>query len=407
MLKKISVDQLRLGMHIRELCGPWMSHPFWRTKFVLTDPEDIRRIRNSSIKEVWINTDKGLDVDEGEGETREQVAAQVKKILEKTLDREEQPKQVTFDEEVKQAAKTCAKATDAVRSMFAELRMGKALSAGAVNGLVEEISSSLYRNPGALLSLARLKTADDYTYMHSVAVSALMVSLARQMGFNDEEVHEAGRAGLLHDVGKANIPMKVLNKPGKLTDEEFAIVKIHPEEGHRILLEAKSTSEVPLDVVLHHHEKMDGSGYPHRLVGLEISRFARMGAVCDVYDAITSNRPYKQGWDPTESIQKMTEWTGGHFDPEIFQAFVKCIGIYPTGSLVSLTSGRVGVVLDQSAKSLLTPQVKVFFSTRTKTYLKPEVVDLSRHGCLEKIVGVEDAAKWGIKNVSKYWAAPG
>ncbi|MFA7268180.1 MAG: HD-GYP domain-containing protein [Sterolibacterium sp.] len=404
MLKKINVEQVRLGMHIRELCGPWMSHPFWRTKFVITDPEDIRRLRESSIKEVWINTSKGLDVEEFE--TREQVDAKIEKELEKAVIRDEQPKQVAFDEEVKQAAKTCAKATDAVRSMFAELRMGKALSTGAVDGLVEEISTSLNRNPGALLSLARLKTADDYTYMHSVAVSALMVSLARQMELSDADVHEAGRAGLLHDVGKANIPMKVLNKPGKLTDEEFNIVKIHPEEGHRILLEARTTGEVPLDVVIHHHEKMDGTGYPHRLAGAKIGRFARMGAVCDVYDAITSNRPYKQGWDPTESIQKMTEWTGGHFDPDIFQAFVKCIGIYPTGSLVSLSSGRIGVVLDQSPNSLLTPQVKVFFSIRTKLYLKPEVVDLSRHGCMEKIVGVEDAAKWGIKNVSKYWAAP-
>ncbi|MDD5175875.1 MAG: HD-GYP domain-containing protein [Sterolibacterium sp.] len=405
MKKKINVEQVRLGMHIHELCGPWMSHPFWRTKFILRDPEDIRRLKESAIKEVWIDSAKGFDVEESESE--EEVAAKVEKVLKQASIREEQPKRVTVTEELQQAAKTCAKATDAVRSMFAELRMGKALSTGAVDGLVEEISSSLDRNPGALLSLARLKTADDYTYMHSVAVSALMVSLARQMRFNDADVHEAGRAGLLHDVGKANIPMKVLNKPGKLTDEEFYIVKGHPEEGHRILLAAKSTGEVPLDVVLHHHEKIDGSGYPHRLMDGEINHFAKMGAVCDVYDAITSNRPYKQGWDPTESIQKMTEWSGSHFDPEIFQAFVKCIGIYPTGSLVCLTSGRIGVVLDQSPKSLLTPQVKVFFSTRTKTYMvKPEVVDLSRHGCLEKIVGIEDAARWGIKNVSKYWAAP-
>lgn len=404
MLKKIRSDQLVLGMHIKELCGPWMSHPFWRTKFVLTDPEDIRRLRESSITEVWIDSEKGLDVEAGE--TREKVDAKVEKVLEPTLVREERRKTVTVTEELKEAAKTCAKATDAVKTMFGELRMGKALSAGAVDGLVEEITTSLDRNPGALLGLARLKTADDYTYMHSVAVSALMVSLAKQMKMNDREVHAAGRAGLLHDLGKANIPMKVLNKPGKLTDEEFNIVKIHPEEGHRILLEAGNKDLVALDVVIHHHEKVDGSGYPHGLYADSISQLAKMGAVCDVYDAITSNRPYKQGWDPTDSIKKMSEWTGTHFDQEIFQGFVKCIGIYPTGSLVSLTSGRIGVVLDQCPTSLLTPKVKVFFSTRTKTYLKPDIVDLAARGCLEKIVGTEDAAKWGIKNVSKYWAAP-
>ncbi|MCX7171435.1 MAG: HD-GYP domain-containing protein, partial [Proteobacteria bacterium] len=355
MRKKITVDQVRLGMHIHELCGPWMSHPFWRTKFILKDLEDIRRLKESSIKEVWIDSQLGLDVEPGE--TREEVDEKVEKVLEKANGPDERRRTITVTEELKEAAKTCAKATDAVKTMFGELRMGKALSAGAVDGLVEEITGSLDRNPGALISLARLKTADDYTYMHSVAVSALMASLAKQMEMSAREIHGAGRAGLLHDLGKANIPMKILNKPGKLTDEEFSLVKIHPEEGHRILLEGGSNDQVALDVVLHHHEKVDGSGYPHGLHDGAISRLAKMGAVCDVYDAITSNRPYKQGWDPTESIKKMSEWTGTHFDHDIFQAFVKCIGIYPTGSLVSLTSGRIGVVLDQSPKSLLTPQV--------------------------------------------------
>jgi len=210
---------------------------------------------------------------------------------------------------------------------------------------------------------------------------------------------------MLHDVGKALMPMDVLNKPGKLTNEEFTIIKNHPVEGHRLLVEGNTTRQIPLDVCLHHHEKVDGSGYPHRLKGDEITLFSKMGAVCDVYDAITSNRPYKQGWDPAESIKKMTEWSNGHFDPKVFQAFVKCIGIYPTGALVRLSSGRLAVVLDQSAKSLLTPQVKVFFSTKSQIYIPPEVVDLSRPGCPEKITGKEDPAKWGIKNLHELWAA--
>lgn len=379
-----------------------MNHPFWRTKFILTDPEDLRRLLESGITELWIDSEKGLDVDKSESE--EKVAAAVEKVLVKASVREELPKQVSLSDEVKQAAKTCAKATQAVKSMFEEIRMGNAVNAEAANELVEEISSSVTRNPGALISLARLKTIDDYTYMHSVAVCALMVALARQMGVPDNEVREAGTAGLLHDLGKALMPMEVLNKPGKLTDEEFTIIKSHPVEGHRMLVEGNTTREIPLDVCLHHHEKVDGSGYPHRLKGDEISIFAKMGAICDVYDAITSNRPYKQGWDPAESIKKMTEWSTGHFDAKIFQAFVKCIGIYPTGALVRLSSGRLGVVLDQSAKSLLTPQVKVFFSTKSQSYVPPEIVDLSRAGCPEKIVGKEDASKWGIKNLHELWA---
>jgi HD-GYP domain-containing protein (c-di-GMP phosphodiesterase class II) len=308
-------------------------------------------------------------------------------------------------EEVKRAAKICAHGKDAVVSMFQEVRMGKAISAEAAGELVDEISSSVARNPGALISLARLKTADDYTYMHSVAVCALMVALSRQLGLDDKQTRDAGMSGLLHDLGKALVPMEVLNKPGKLTDEEFRIVKSHPEAGHRLLLEGGTVGEVPLDVCLHHHEKIDGSGYPHRLKDEQISMFAKMGAVCDVYDAITSNRPYKSGWDPADSIRKMTEWTSGHFDGRIFQAFVKSIGIYPVGSLVRLSSGRLGVVAEQAEGSLLTPRIKVFFSTKSMAYIPPELIDLARPGVSEKIVAREDAEKWGIKNLDQYWAA--
>ncbi len=199
------------------------------------------------------------------------------------------------------------------------------------------------------------------------------------------------------------IPNEVLNKPGKLTDSEFATVRDHPEAGSRMLLESKQVSALVLDVCLHHHEKVDGSGYPHRLAGDQISIFARMGAVCDVYDAITSDRRYKQGWDPAESIRKMAEWKG-HFDPVVFQAFVKTVGIYPVGSLVRLESGRIGVVMEQQAKSLLTPKVKVFFSAKSKTPITQEVYDLSKMVGRDKIVSRESAEEWGFRHIDQLWS---
>jgi len=403
MLKKIAVEHLQLGMHIHEFCGSWMDHPFWRTKFVLDDPEDLRQIRACGIKEVWIDVHKGLDV---AGPTKQEAEAQIDAALERIAQPREAWQRAALAEEVQRAAKICAKGKEAVVSMFQEVRMGKAIDHAAAGALVEEISDSVLRNPGALISLARLKTADDYTYMHSVAVCALMVALARQLGLDEQSTREAGMAGLLHDLGKAVMPMEVLNKPGKLTDEEFRVIKSHPVEGHRMLVEGGAVGAIPLDVCLHHHEKVDGSGYPQGLKDAEISLFAKMGAVCDVYDAITSNRPYKAGWDPAESIRKMTEWSKGHFDERVFQAFVKSIGIYPVGSLVRLSSGRLGVVVEQSEKSLLAPRVKVFFSGKSQTYIAPEVVDLSRPGTAEKIAGREDAAKWGIKDLDRFWAAP-
>lgn len=404
MLKKISVDKLTLGMHLKEFCGSWMEHPFWRTQFVLTDPKDIEVIRASSIKEVWIDCNKGLDVAAdvptvSVAETEAQVDAELNQIAESK--REIAPTPVAV--EIERAAKICAQAKRAVTSMFQEARMGKAVNAASAQKLVEEISDSVSRNPGALISLARLKTADDYTYLHSVAVCALMIALSKQLGLDEQETRSAGIAGLLHDLGKAMMPMDVLNKPGKLTDEEFAIIKKHPEEGHK-LLDGSGADAMAFDVVLHHHEKTDGSGYPKGLKDAEISLYAKMGAVCDVYDAITSNRPYKAGWDPAESLRKMAEWANGHFDPRVFQAFVKSLGIYPIGSLVKLDSGRLGLVIEQSEKSLLTPRVKVFYSTRSHTRIKPEIIDLSRANCVEKIASREDPAKWNFPDLNELWS---
>ena len=396
MLKKISVEQLRLGMHLQDFCGAWLDHPFWRTKFVLTDAKDIQLILASPIKEVWINISKGLDIntDDASSGTIQVIAEEIPPTPPVVQ------KKTSFNDEVKRAANICAKGKEAVVSMFQEARMGLAIEAEAAAPLVEEISNSVLRNPGALISLARLKTADDYTFMHSVAVCALMIALARKLGLDEQQTRDAGMAGLLHDLGKAMIPMEILNKPGKLTDEEFDLVKTHPEEGHKLLLGGIGISEMTRDVCLHHHEKIDGSGYPKRLNGETMSLFAKMGAVCDVYDAVTSNRPYKAGWDPAESIKRMAEWKG-HFDPVVFQAFVKSLGIYPIGSFIRLESGKLGVVIEQGEQSLLKPKVRVFFSTKSQAYIKPETIDLARSP--EKIAGREDAAKWGIKDIDRYW----
>ena len=403
MLKRIKVEQLRIGMFLHEFCGSWMDHPFWRSKFKLEDPQDIQRVLASSIHEVWIDTSKGLDIEGGQAE--EETEEEIEQVLARVEVHDLIHERVSLQQEMDRAAQIVSKSHDAVNSMFQEVRMGKALNATDAMPIVEEISNSVMRNPGAVISLARLKSKDNYTYMHSVAVCALMVALARQLGMSAEDTRRAGLAGLLHDVGKMAIPFDILDKPGKLTDEEFAIIKSHPVEGHKMLLEGSGVDEVALDVCLHHHEKMDGRGYPKGLSGEQISLFARMGAVCDVYDAITSNRPYKSGWDPAESLRKMAEWSKDHFDPIIFQAFVKSLGIYPIGSLVRLASGRLGVVIDQTESSLLTPKVKVFYSTKSNARIIPEVVDLSSPAAHDKIIAREDPEQWNFPDLNSMWGA--
>ena len=292
-------------MYINEFCGSWMEHPFWKAKFVVDNDKDLQRIRDSGIDEVWIDVSKGLDLPAGRSAQSEaEVAAQVEESL-LAVAVAPAVKRVALDEEVQRAHKLCSRSKAAVVAMFSEVRMGQAIDAGHVVELVEEISASVLRHPNALISLARLKNSDEYTYMHSVAVCALMIALARQLGLAEEQVREAGMAGLLHDIGKMMIPDDILNKPGKLTDSEFDTVRSHPLAGGKILMDSQQVSAMVLDVCLHHHEKVDGSGYPHRLKGDQISLFAKMGAVCDVYDAITSDRPYKKGWGVAHSIREM------------------------------------------------------------------------------------------------------
>ena len=405
MLKKISTQQLRVGMFIHEVCGSWMDHPFWRGSFKVSDARQIAQL--SGVSEVIIDISKGLDVEDARVEVVDDVevgSEQDRAEPSPEADPDDAPsvQQCSLQQEVQRAGRVIAQSRAAMRSMFQDVRMGKAVDTEHCLPLVQEISDSVERNPGAIISLARLKTSDDYTFMHSVAVCALMVSLARQLHLSPDECREAGLAGLVHDIGKAMMPLEVLNKPGALTAEEFAIMKSHPEEGLKLLVEGKGVGPTALDVCLHHHEKVNGKGYPHGLKGDEISLFAKMGAVCDVYDAITSNRPYKAGWDPADSITKMAAWSKeGHFDERIFQAFVKSIGIYPTGSLVKLQSGRLAVVVEQGTSSLLNPVVKVFFSTKANQTITPELLDLSKS--VDQIVSRESPSAWGFRNLDQLW----
>ena len=406
MLKTIPTHQVTLGMHIHALNGAWIDHPFWKSKFVLNDPEDLKKLRASSIKEVVIDIAKGVHVKTSETATTAPAATQpAESVAEqpKTPEEKKAVARVSAAEEQVRAKKILQESKKAVTTMLNDVRMGKAVNPGTATALVEEIASSVSRNESALISLVRLKTKDDYTYMHSVAVCALMIALAKELNLNDTETKQAGMAGLLHDVGKAGIPLEVLNKPGALTDDEFTLVKLHPERGHAMLMQANILDEVVLDVCLHHHEKVNGSGYPHKLKADNISLFAKMGAVCDVYDAVTSNRPYKAGWEPGVSLHRMAQWEG-HFDDVVFKAFVRSIGIYPIGSMVKLKSGRLAVVVDQNEKSLLTPLVKVFFSTKSKTRIPVETLDLSKPSANDSIASHEDPATWGIHNMQEIWA---
>jgi HD-GYP domain-containing protein (c-di-GMP phosphodiesterase class II) len=397
MLKKVDSSQLRLGMFIHDLDCGWMEHPFVRNRFVLTREDEIHKIRSAGIRGVTIDCARGLDVDDAP--TLEESDAATEAALAAIAEKPVAPMRTTVAEEFDRAAAIRRQAAGLVKSVMQDARLGKAVELDRVAPVVENITASILRNSGALLGLSVIKNKDDYTFLHSVSVCTLLVAFSRSRKLDAETIYQAGIGGLLHDTGKALIPDHILNKPGRLTDEEFDVVRRHPKDGYDMLVRSGGIGAIPLDITLHHHERRDGSGYPDGQGEQEIGELAQMAAIVDVYDAITADRCYHKGMPAAEALRKMYEWSKFHFNPALTQEFMRCVGIYPVGTLVLLESGRLAVVVEPHETSLLTPKVNVFYSTKSQAYIKPETVDLARgmgFGGADKIVRHESPANWQV-----------
>ncbi|WP_046114807.1 HD-GYP domain-containing protein [Aquincola tertiaricarbonis] len=406
MLKRITTDQLRIGMFIQELGGSWMSHPFWRSKFLLTDEKTLAKVVESGVPDLVIDTARGLDVPAvaaAPAPAPPMVAPPAEPGAAPEPPHTVLPPVASPD--YRQAAALCDRSLVVVNTLFHEARMGNAIDAEHCVPVVQEVIDSVAQNPTTLTSLARLKTANGYAYMHAVAVCALMVSLARTMGLTPEQTREAGLAGLMLDIGKTRMPPELHDKPGRLTDAEQAQFQAHVRHGQQLLLEAGGFSEAVIDVALHHHERVDGAGYPDKLAGDRISLLSRMAAVCDVYDAVTSRRPYHAPWDPAEAMSHLAR-TKGQFDTRVFHSFVKSVGVYPNGSLVRLRSERLAVVRSQGLASLLAPKVAVFYSVAERHALEPFELDLADAKADDKITGIESPEAWRFKDLDRLWLGP-
>ena len=392
MIKLIPIEKLQPGMYIHDLNCGWMEHNFLRNRFAVKSDEDVTKVRELGVHEIYIDTAQGLDVEEAP--TQEEAAHKVDEVLETIATDAAAPvRRVSVQREVERARNLHSEANRIVRDMMGDIRLGKQIQLEQIEPLVERIVDSIFRQQDAMLPLARLKDHDEYTFQHSVSVCTLMTSFARTLELPRDIIHEIAVGALLHDVGKAKVPDDILNKPAKLTDAEFVKMKSHVVQSKIILQGTPGISQIALDVAAQHHERFDGTGYPNKLKGDEISLYGQMGAIVDVYDAITSHRVYHKGMAPTEALRKLLEWSKFHFNPTLVQAFIRAVGIYPTGSLVRLESRRLAVVQAQTPENLMQPVVKVIFHTRGY-YLTPETVDL-RHS-QDRIVGHEDFEAWNI-----------
>lgn len=394
MIKKIRVEQLAPGMFIHDMNCGWMEHPFLGNRIKIRHDKDIEKIVGYGIREVYIDTEKGLDATDAqeESEVKAEIEHQMIEIVQKAKPRDT----AALHDELAKAKKVHGEANKIVHSILQDARIGKQVELEQVEPIVEQMTDSIFRNKDALISLSRIKQKDDYTFLHSVSVGTLLISFCRALEMDRDMIRLVGIGGLLHDVGKMKVPNSVLNKPGKLTDDEFMIMRSHVVHSREILSQTPGIAQASTDVAAQHHERHDGTGYPLGLKGEEMSVFGQMAAIVDVYDAITSERCYHKGMEPTVALRKMFEWSKFHFNPELIHAFVRTIGIYPVGTLVMLESGKIGIVIEQREQNLSLPQVRIVFNAKKGYYLAPEDVDLSKPTNHDSIVSHESPAKWGI-----------
>jgi len=385
-------------MFIHDINCVWMEHPFLVGALKIKNDKTIEKIAGLGVREVYIDTLKGLDVIDAPTET--EVNAEIEH---KMLAMVQQVKPITttstLSEELKRSREVYSEANKIISNIMHDVRIGKQIEVERIDPVVEKMANSILRNKDALLSLCRIKNKDDYTFLHSVSVGALLISFAHALDFKRDVIKLLGVGGMLHDIGKTKVPNEILNKPGALTEEEFVIMKSHVVHGCSILRKSPGIAQVSFDVASQHHERFDGSGYPLGLKNSEMSVYGQMAAIVDVYDAITADRCYHKGMEPTVAIRKMFEWSKFHFNPKLLRTFIRIVGIYPVGTLVMLESGKIGVVIEQSETDMTRPLVRIIFDAKKNYFIAPKDIDLAKplgQGGGDRIVNYESSAKWNI-----------
>lgn len=395
MIKKVKVSELVSGMFVHNMNCDWLEHPFVKNSFLIQSPQDIKKIADLGIKQVYIDTEQGVDA--SEAPTIHDVQNDLNKTIKQIGQTDKPlPRQLSCHDELIRAQRILDESNDIVRKLLKDIRLGRQVRLEQIQPIVSTITHSIFRNPDALISLYRIKQADNYTYQHSIAVCALLVSFCKSLEMEYAMIEQVGIGGLLHDIGKMKVPAEILNKPGKLSEKEFSAMKKHVAYGGELLKSVPEISQPVLQVVMEHHERHDGTGYPNALQGEQISLYGQMAAIVDVYDALTSNRVYHQGMEPTAVLHKLLEWSEHHFNPELVHYFIRTVGIYPVGSLVRLSSQYLAIVIDQHHENLLHPKVRVIFNTRNQSYVPPRDIDLANPAIDDQILSFEIPTRWHI-----------
>jgi HD-GYP domain-containing protein (c-di-GMP phosphodiesterase class II) len=379
-IMRMPVAGLKIGMYVCELDRPWLETPFILQGFHIRSIDDIDEIAKY-CQSVYVELSEDAWLPATERTLQAPGNVRTKNYI-NTANRKD---------EIQHAKNAHTNARALTRSFMDEIRLGRGIDIKEVKATVSECVRSILRNPDAMLWMSKLRSRDEYTSEHSLNVGLLAIAFGRHLGASEEDLNKLGLAGMLHDVGKMQTPLDVLNKGSALNPAEFSVMQKHPVDGRDILMGHRNIYQGAIDVAYGHHENMDGSGYPRKIKASGITDFTRIVTLCDVYDAITSDRIYKKGASSLNAMRIINDQVGKKFDPKLAQQFIDCIGLYPPGSVVELHSGEIGIVVSTNYRHRHLPEVMI---SR----------DADKQPVAERLINLEQIAASGdsqhlIKNV--------
>ena len=385
-MKIIPVGQLLPGMFVQSVTRQTGSIKIKNQGWVKTQA-GINNLIKAGILEVEIDPDKTLIESVPE---KAPIAVPATKIK-----RDPWQKTHSAEQEMGKAKKLYDEAKTLQIKAFKDIKAGRDIDIAPFKELASGFMDSVFRNQDALACLTQMRQKDAYLLEHSINVSILMGIFAKHLGIEKNIIVELTTGALLHDIGKIKIPDEILNKPGRFTDDDFKIMKMHSLFSKEILEESGLTG-IAVDIAGMHHERLDGKGYPFGKKGDEISQYVRMASIVDVYDALTAERVYKAGMEPIKAFKILKDGCPDSFDPVLLNKFIQCIGIHPVGTLVRLSSQKVGLVTESNPSTPLKPVVKTFYSAKHSRYTEIKDIDLSNKKTLDTLESAVKPKEYNI-----------
>jgi HD-GYP domain-containing protein (c-di-GMP phosphodiesterase class II) len=373
--QKVSVSDVKIGMYVSRLDRPWLETRYLFQGFHINSTEDITELRDQ-CEYVYVDPERGESVDRPLETLRKNDADELARVFTRASGDTLYPVKTTVEEELHACRESRDGAIDTVTNILEELKAGHSIKVQSVRHAVSSMMASILRNPDAFFWLTRLKNKDDYAYTHCVDACGLAVAFGRHLGFSKPELEDLAVGTLLFDIGKLQLPDGLLKKPGRLTDTEYRLIRRHVQFGAQMVRDMKGSNKEIVSIVLHHHERHNGSGYPRGILGNRIPVNGRIAALVDCYDAITSERAYSSAISSYDAVQMIYEWRDKDFQVDMVEQFIQCIGLYPTGTLVELSTGEVGLVLSQNRVRRLRPKVMLVLDSNKIAYAINPTLDL-------------------------------